>query len=224
MLTDNFRESQIFRIDHYLGKETVQNILAFRFANLLFEPIWNRRYVDHVAITVAEEVGVEHRGGYYDHAGACATWCRTTCCNCSAWWPWSRRSRSTPRKSATRRWTCCTPCAPFAHHDVHAFAARGQYGDGWVKGEHVCGYRNEEGVSPDSTTETFAALKLFVDNWRWQDVPFYLRTGKRLPPVRLRDLDPLPRRAAPGVSGRGRRWIGSRPGWSSASSPTKASC
>ena len=83
-LLDNFREPQIFRIDHYLGKETVQNILAFRFANLLFEPIWNRRYVDHVTITVAEEVGVEHRGGYYDHAGRCATWFRITCCNCSA--------------------------------------------------------------------------------------------------------------------------------------------
>ena len=85
VLTANFRESQICRIDHYLGKETVQNILAFRFANPLFEPIWNRRYVDHVAITVAEEVGVEHRGGYYDHAARCATWCRTTFCNCSAW-------------------------------------------------------------------------------------------------------------------------------------------
>ena len=85
VLTDNFAESQIFRIDHYLGKETVQNILAFRFANVLFEPIWNRRYVDHVTITVAEEVGVEHRGGYYDHAAHCATWCRITCCNCSAW-------------------------------------------------------------------------------------------------------------------------------------------
>ena len=202
-LAENFREPQIFRIDHYLGKETVQNILAFRFANLLFEPIWNRRYVDHVTITVAEEIGVEHRGGYYDHAGALRDMVQNhllqLLCLVAMEPPVSFEAEEIRNKKVD----VLHAVRPIAHHDVHAFAARGQYGEGWVKGEHVCGYRSEEGVAPDSATETFAALKLFVDNWRWQDVPFYLRTGKRLAryvseiSIRFRG------RAAPGVSGRG---------------------
>jgi glucose-6-phosphate 1-dehydrogenase len=181
VLSDNFAESQIFRIDHYLGKETVQNILAFRFANVLFEPIWNRRYVDHVTITVAEEVGVEHRGGYYDHAGALRDMVQNhllqLLCLVTMEPPVSFEAEEIRNKKVD----VLHAVRPIAHHDVHAFAARGQYGEGWAKGEHVCGYRQEEGVASDSATETFAAVKLFVDNWRWQDVPFYLRTGKRLP-------------------------------------------
>jgi glucose-6-phosphate 1-dehydrogenase len=179
-LTDNFGEAQIFRIDHYLGKETVQNILAFRFANLLFEPIWNRRYVDHVAITVAEDVGVGHRGGYYDHAGALRDMVQNhllqLLCLVTMEPPVSFEAEEIRNKKVD----VLHAVRPIPHHDVHAFAARGQYAEGWVKGEYVCRYRGEEGVAAQSATETFAALKLFVDNWRWQGVPFYLRTGKRL--------------------------------------------
>lgn len=181
ILTEDFEEHQIFRIDHYLGKETVQNILAFRFANSMFEPIWNRRYVDHVTITVAEEVGVEHRGGYYDHAGALRDMVQNhllqLLCLVAMEPPLSFLGEEIRNKKAD----VLQAIRPIAHHDVHALAARGQYGPGWMRGEPVVGYREEEGVAPDSATETYAALKLFVDNWRWQDVPFYLRTGKRLP-------------------------------------------
>ena len=224
MLTDNFRESQIFRIDHYLGKETVQNILAFRFANVLFEPIWNRRYVDHVTITVAEEVGVEHRGGYYDHAGRCATWCRITCCNCSAWWPWSRRFRSTPKKSATRRWTCCTPSGRSPITTCTRFAARGQYGEGWVKGEHVCGYRQRRGRG---------ARLGHRDLRRAQAVRGQLAlAGRAVLPAHGQAAAPASSRRSRSAFGPcrtrpfrpRRRWIGSRPGWSSAFSPTRESC
>ncbi len=104
-LTEYFHENQIYRIDHFLGKETVQNILALRFANPIFEPIWDRRYVDHVAITVAETLGVEHRGSYYDHAEPCGTWCRIISRSCSVWWPWNHRRCTTPTISATARWT-----------------------------------------------------------------------------------------------------------------------
>jgi glucose-6-phosphate 1-dehydrogenase len=180
-LIDNFGEPQIFRIDHYLGKETVQNILAFRFANPLFEPIWNRRYVDHVAITVAEQVGVEHRGGYYDHAGALRDMVQNHLLQLLCLVTMEPPVSFDAEEIRNKKVDVLHAVRPIAHHDVHAFAARGQYGDGWVEGEHVCGYRNEEGVAAESATETFAALKLFVDNWRWQDVPFYLRTGKRLP-------------------------------------------
>jgi len=180
-LREHFLEPQIFRIDHYLGKETVQNILAFRFASALFEPIWDRRYVDHVAITVAERLGVGHRGGYYEHAGALRDMVQNhlmqLLCLVAMEPPVSFeaeeiRNRKVDTLHAVRR---------IAHHDVHALAARGQYGPGWIEGESVPGYRQEPGIAPDSATETYAALKLFVDNWRWQDVPFYLRTGKRLP-------------------------------------------
>ena len=181
VLTDNFREPQIFRIDHYLGKETVQNILAFRFANVLFEPIWNRRYVDHVTITVAEEVGVEHRGGYYDHAGALRDMVQNHLMQLLCLVTMEPPVSFDAEEIRNKKVDVLHAVRPIAHHDVHAFAARGQYGEGWVKGEHACGYRDEEGVAAESATETFAAVKLFVDNWRWQDVPFYLRTGKRLP-------------------------------------------
>jgi glucose-6-phosphate 1-dehydrogenase len=176
-----FDESQIYRIDHYLGKETVQNILAFRFANALFEPIWDRRYIDHVQITVAEQIGVEHRGAYYDHAGALRDMVQNhllqILCLVAMEPPVSFEADEIRNKkmdvlSAIRR---------IPEDEVHKFAVRGQYGAGWIEGQHVIAYRDEPGINPNSTTETFAALKLFVDNWRWQDVPFYLRTGKRMP-------------------------------------------
>jgi glucose-6-phosphate 1-dehydrogenase len=180
ILAANFEESQIFRIDHYLGKETVQNILAFRFANPLFEPIWNRRYIDYVTITVAETVGVEHRGGYYDQAGALRDMVQNHLMQLLclvAMEPMVSFNADEIRNKKVDVLHAVRPVHPGA---VHQCVVRGQYGLGWVGGRKAPGYRQEDGVSPDSQTETFVALKLFLDNWRWQDVPFYLRTGKRL--------------------------------------------
>jgi glucose-6-phosphate 1-dehydrogenase len=181
MLTGVFDESQIYRIDHYLGKETVQNILAFRFANALFEPIWDRRYIDHVQITVAEQLGVEHRGGYYEHAGALRDMVQNhllqILCLIAMEPPVSFNADEIRNKKVD------VLCAirPILPSEVHRVAVRGQYGRGWIEGQRVKPYRDEPDVAADSSAETFAAIKLFVDNWRWQDVPFYLRTGKRLP-------------------------------------------
>jgi glucose-6-phosphate 1-dehydrogenase len=177
----NFAESQIFRIDHYLGKETVQNILAFRFANPLFEPIWNRRYVDYVTITVAETVGVEHRGGYYDHAGALRDMVQNHLMQLLCLVAMEPMVSFDADEIRNKKVDVLHAMRPIAAGAVHQCAVRGQYGPGGTGRHKMPGYREEEGVAPDSSTETFAALKLFVDNWRWQDVPFYLRTGKRLP-------------------------------------------
>jgi glucose-6-phosphate 1-dehydrogenase len=174
-----FEERQVFRIDHYLGKETVQNMLAFRFANGMFEPLWNRNYIDHVEITAAEDIGIGTRAGYYDHAGAL---------------------RDLVQNHMLQLLTllCMEPPVVFSADEVRdekvkvlhaiktptkidAMAVRAQYSAGVVAGVEVAGYLDEAGVPEDSSTETFAALRLEVDNWRWAGVPFYLRTGKRLP-------------------------------------------
>ncbi len=181
LLTQRFQEQQIYRIDHYLGKETVQNILAFRFANALFEPLWNQNYIDHVQIAVAEEVGVEHRGGYYDRAGALRDMIQNhlmqLLCLIAMEPPVSFEDNEVRNKKVD----VLHAVRPIREEDLRRHAVRGQYGPGWLQGEKVRGYREEPGVEADSGTETFAAVKLFVDNWRWQNVPFYLRTGKRMP-------------------------------------------
>jgi glucose-6-phosphate 1-dehydrogenase len=175
------KETQIYRIDHYLGKETVQNILAFRFGNGVFEPIWNRRYIDHVQITASETVGVEQRGGYYDRSGALRDMVPNhlfQLISLTAMEPPSSFDANAVRDEQTKVMRAINPFTP---QEVLHDSVRGQYGPGVVKGQSRSAYRSEPNVAPDSTTETFVALKLHVDNWRWADVPFYLRTGKSLP-------------------------------------------
>jgi glucose-6-phosphate 1-dehydrogenase len=179
-LAANFDESQIFRIDHYLGKETVQNILAFRFANPLFEPIWNRGYVDCVTITAVEAVGVEHRGGYYDHAGALRDMVQNHLMQLLCLVAMEPMVSFDADEIRNKKVDVLHAVRPIHKDLVHQSVVRGQYGPGWVDGKKVSGYRQEDDVSPDSQTETYVALRLFLDNWRWQGVPFYLRTGKRL--------------------------------------------
>lgn len=173
-------EGQIFRIDHYLGKETVQNILVFRFSNGIFEPVWNRQYIDHVQITVAETVGVEKRGGYFDMAGTLRDMLPNHLFQLVSLTTMEPPISFSPDAVHDEQSKILKAIQPFGSEDVLRNAVRGQYGDGAMKNERVPGYRSEEGVPPESRTETFVALKLMIDNWRWADVPFYLRTGKRL--------------------------------------------
>jgi glucose-6-phosphate 1-dehydrogenase len=175
-----FREDQIYRIDHYLGKETVQNLLVFRFANGIFEPVWNRRYVDHVQITVAESVGIEGRAGYYEEAGALRDMVQSHMLQVLSLVAMEPPIAFDADDVRDEKVKVLRALRPLAGDEAIRCTARGQYGRGWVGGAEVPGYREEPGVAPDSVTETFVALKLFVDNWRWEGVPFYLRTGKRL--------------------------------------------
>jgi glucose-6-phosphate 1-dehydrogenase len=173
-------EKQIYRIDHYLGKETVQNILAFRFANGIFEPIWNRRYIDHVQISVTETVGVENRGGYYDTAGALRDMVPNHMMQLISLITMEPPISFQANAVRDEQSKILHAIQPFSDQDVLSEAVRGQYGDGVMKGERVPGYRHEPKVDPQSKTETFVAMKLAIDNWRWAGVPFYLRTGKRM--------------------------------------------
>lgn len=182
LLTSMFEEKQIYRIDHYLGKEAVQNMLVFRFANVLFEPVWNSKYIENIQITVSETVGVEDRGGYYDKSGALKDMIQNHVLQLLTFVAMEVpvsfsadeiRSRKVDVLRAIRKYSTAS--------EVFENSARGQYGEGWMKGEKVPGYREEDKVAKKSPTDTFAAVKFYVDNWRWQGVPFYVRSGKRMP-------------------------------------------
>ncbi len=175
-----FNEPQVYRIDHYLGKETVQDILALRFANVIFEPIWNRTYIDSVQITSAESIGVEGRGGYYDNAGALRDMIQNHVLNLLALVAMEPPANDGGEAIRNEKYKVFSAIRPIAKDDVGNCAVRGQYGAGTISGAAVPGYRDEPDVASDSNTETFAALRLFVDSWRWAGVPFYLRSGKRL--------------------------------------------
>ena len=176
-----FREDEVFRIDHYLGKETVQNILVLRFANSIFEPIWTRQYVDHVQITAAESLGIEERAGYYDSAGAMRDIVQNHLLQLLALVGMEPPAAFDDRSVRDEKVKVLRALRQIAPDDVGQLTARGQYGPGFIEGERVVGYREEHGVAPDSQTETYVAMKCFIDNWRWEGTPFYIRTGKRLP-------------------------------------------
>ncbi|MGH9688439.1 MAG: glucose-6-phosphate dehydrogenase, partial [Candidatus Acidiferrales bacterium] len=175
-----FDESQIFRIDHYLGKETVQNLLVFRFGNGIFEPLWNRNYVDSVQITAAESLGVERRAAFYESAGALRDMVQSHVLQLTSLVAMETPGNFDATAVRNEKIKVLQSIRPLDGEWVKKQVVRGQYGPGCVKGEEVPGYRQEPGVNPDSATETFVALKLSIDNWRWSGVPFYLRTGKRL--------------------------------------------
>lgn len=179
-ISKHLEESQVFRIDHYLGKETVQNIMVFRFGNSVFEPIWNRRYIDYVQITVAEQLGVELRGGYYDHSGVVRDMVQNhilSVLSLVAMEPPSSISGDSVRNEKVKVLEAIRPMDP---EEVIHNTVRGQYGAGTIDGKVVPAYRTEPDVNPQSNTETFVAMKLEVENWRWAEVPFYIRSGKRL--------------------------------------------
>jgi glucose-6-phosphate 1-dehydrogenase len=176
-----FTEDQIFRIDHYLGKETVQNILVLRFANGIFEPIWNRQYVDHVQITVAESLGIEERGAYYEHAGALRDVVQNHLLQLVALVGMEPPVSFDAKSVRDEKLKVLRAIRPIPPDDIEDSVVRGQYGAGYIEGRPVRAYRDEDGVDPSSKTETFVAIRAFIDNWRWEGTPFYIRTGKRLP-------------------------------------------
>ena len=181
LLHGYFPEEDVFRIDHYLGKETVQNLMVMRFANSIFEPIWNYKYIDHVQITVSETLGVGSRGGYYDKSGATRDMIQNHMFQLLAlvaMEPPAALDARSIRDEKVKVFKCVRPLR--SSNSVDDFAVRGQYGAGSMGKETTPGYTKEKGVDPNSTTETFAAMKLFIDNWRWSGTPFYLRTGKAL--------------------------------------------
>lgn len=180
LLNNVFSERQIYRIDHYLGKETVQNILAFRFANSILEPLWNRNHIDHVQVSVSEQLGVGDRGGYYDQAGALRDMVQNHILQLVCLIAMEPPVSFEADEVRNRKVDVLHAMRKFKAEDIRKNAVRGQYGRGWMEGKEVQGYREEEGVDKESNTETFAAIKFFVDNWRWHGVPFYLRTGKRM--------------------------------------------
>ncbi|MDQ6910521.1 MAG: glucose-6-phosphate dehydrogenase [Actinomycetota bacterium] len=176
-----FDESQVYRIDHYLGKETVQNVLALRFANAIFEPVWNRRYVDHVQITVTESLGVGHRGGFYEQAGALRDIVQNHVMQVLALTLMEPPATFEAGGIRDEKVKALRAVDTYTPEQVTTDVVRAQYQRGWVEGDEVPGYREEDDVNPHSETETYVAMRLLVDNWRWAGVPFYVRTGKRLP-------------------------------------------
>jgi glucose-6-phosphate 1-dehydrogenase len=175
-----FEESQVYRIDHYLGKETVQNLLVFRFGNGIFEPLWNRNYIDHVQITAAESLGVESRAAFYESAGALRDMIQSHMLQLASLVAMEAPATFDATSVRNEKIKVLQSIRSFTPESIWKSVVRGQYGAGTIDESKVPGYRQEPGVKPNSTTETFVALKLFVDNWRWSGVPFYLRTGKRL--------------------------------------------
>jgi len=180
-LQQYFDESQIYRIDHYLGKEGVQNLMVFRFANSVFEPLWNRNYIDHVQISVSESLGVEYRAGYYESSGAMRDMIQSHLMQVMTLVAMEPPLSPGADDVRNEKVKVLRAMRPFGEDEVDQFAVRAQYVSGHIDGAYVPAYRDEPNVANDSVTETFAALKLYVDNWRWQGVPFLLRTGKRLP-------------------------------------------
>ncbi len=174
-------ENQIYRIDHYLGKETVQNIMAFRFGNSIFEPLWNRRYVDHVQITVAEAVSVEGRGGYYDQSGALRDMVQNHILQLLALVAMEPPASFAPNAVRNEKVKVLSALRPIKLEEIGQCTIRGQYSTGTINSRKIPDYLSEPGVDANSTTETFVALKVHVDNWRWAGIPFYVRTGKALP-------------------------------------------
>jgi glucose-6-phosphate 1-dehydrogenase len=179
-LSRYFSENQIFRIDHYLGKETVENLMVLRFANSIFEPIWTSRFIDHVQITVAEQEGVGTRAAYYDKAGALRDMVQSHILQVLCMIAMEAPRSTQPDAVRDAKLDVLLSLRPFEPADVERTVVRGQYEQGLINGEKVPAYRAEEHVPPDSNTETFVALKCFIENWRWAGVPFYLRTGKRM--------------------------------------------
>lgn len=180
-LQKDYKESQIYRIDHYLGKETVQNLFVTRFANGIYEPLWNRNYIQHIEITAAESLGVENRGNYYDHAGALRDMVQNHLLQLVALVAMEPPMSIDSESIRNEKLKVFQALRPLSKEDLENNVIRGQYTAAHARGKQLAGYREEKNVDPNSRTETYVAMKLFIDNWRWGGVPFYIRTGKRLP-------------------------------------------